>query len=270
LKESLKMPVFSLLSLNTFGIPFYLSLSRIKRLAQELNALAPSVICLQEIQQNALIPLLQRNFTGYSHFAFFRNSLAPKGGLFTVSTYPVLASRFFPFPNRGKWFSSGFADWALNKGVLLVELDIQGHHVIVMNTHLQANYPGNWRLDNSHAQIQLDQVKAITELAQNQPEDALVLVCGDFNFPRQTPIYEWMIAHSGLIDPLVNDPHPTYQPFPLVPSRWKTTLDYFFYRVPQDKDWKVSAQIIPIVNTRARHAIQRFLTDHQALLLHVG
>ena len=76
------MPPFSLLSLNTFGVPFYLSTWRIKLLAAELNRLAPTVICLQEIQQSAYLLLLQNGLTAYPTRAFYRNRFAPKGGLF--------------------------------------------------------------------------------------------------------------------------------------------------------------------------------------------
>ena len=117
---------FSLLSLNTFGVPFYLSSWRLKRLTVELNRLAPTVICLQEIQQNAYLPLLERGLTGHPNQTFFRNRYAPKGGLFSASTLasPVMESGFYPFPNQGKPLSIGFSDYALNKGVLVSKLEI--------------------------------------------------------------------------------------------------------------------------------------------------
>ena len=98
------MDQFSLLSLNTFGVPFYLSIGRIKHLALELNRLAPSVLCLQEIQQNTYLPLLQQRLTSYSHFTFFRNRFAPKGGLF-IATAPgckVLQGDVFPISEPGQ------------------------------------------------------------------------------------------------------------------------------------------------------------------------
>jgi endonuclease/exonuclease/phosphatase family metal-dependent hydrolase len=266
------MSLFSLLSLNTFGVPFYLSSRRIKRLTAELNRLAPTVICLQEIQQNAYLPLLQQGLATYSHSAFFRNRFAPKGGLFTasVSDCSLMQSAFFPYPNQGRLMSIGFSDWALNKGVLLVKLEVDGHCFVVMNTHLQANYLGDWRLSNPQTQIQLDQVNYLVELVHAQPKDAWVIVCGDFNFPRQTPAYRQMILQSRLMDALSGDPRPTYLPFPLVPVKWLTSLDYVFYRAPAGKALNVSADIIPVVNSSAQRPLQRFLTDHQALRLNIG
>jgi hypothetical protein len=267
-----KMASFSMLSLNTFGVPFYLSLWRIKRLAAELNQLAPTVLCLQEIQQNAYLPLLQRGLAAYSHQAYFRNPLAPKGGLFTasLSTCPMIKRDFFPFPNQGRALSIGFADWALNKGVLMASLEFNRCHFVIMNTHLQANYRGDWRASNSQTQIQLDQVKYLIELIHAQREDACVVVCGDFNFPHQSPAYQEMVSHSGLTDALAGDPRPTYLPFPLIPSKkWQIPLDYIFYRPPVGKTWSIKPDIMPVANNSAKLQFQRFLTDHCALTLFI-
>jgi endonuclease/exonuclease/phosphatase family metal-dependent hydrolase len=265
------MPSFSLLSLNTFGVPFYLSYWRLGTLAAELDRIAPSVICLQEIQQNTYLPRLKQGLAAYPHLAYFRNRFAPKGGLFTASraACPVVRSAFYPFPHRGKWLSIGFADWALNKGVLLTELEIERRRVIVMNTHLQANYLSDWRPSNTQSQIQLQQVKFLAELALAQPGEAWVFVCGDFNFPPHAPVYKQMVALSGLTDVFAAGWRPTYQPFPLFPSKWLITLDYFFYRPPDGERAAVTADILPIVNSSARWSFQRFLTDHHALIVNI-
>ncbi|HTP02629.1 MAG TPA: endonuclease/exonuclease/phosphatase family protein [Anaerolineales bacterium] len=270
--DAAQKPAFSVLSLNTFGIPFYLSTWRIRPLTAILRNLAPTVICLQEVQQNAYVPALQRGLKGYSDFAFFHKPFAPRGGLFTAaaSGCKVRESKFYPFPNQGKPLSIGFSDWWLNKGVLLVNLEVAGTHLVAMNTHLQANYMGDWQPSNAQTQIQLDQVSYLVELIQAQSQDAWVTVCGDFNFPREAPAYERMANGSGMTDPLLRDPRSTYQPFPLVPPKWKMTLDYFFYRPPRGERADVTADIVPIVNPAGRYSVQRFLTDHQALLLNIG
>ena len=265
------MPLFSLLTLNTFGIPFFISLPRIKRLAVKLNQLAPSVLCLQEIQQNVYLAPLQQGLTTYSHFAYFHNRIAPKGGLFTASdpTAQVMMSNFFPYPNQGRPLSIGFSDWALNKGVLMVSLQIHERSFVIMNTHLQANYRADWRPTNSQTKIQLDQLKYLAELIHVQPKDAWVIVCGDFNLPRQAPAYKQFVTQSGLTDALVDDSRPTYQPFPLVSAKWRTSLDYIFYQMPAGATLKVTADIIPVVNSSARWSFQQFLTDHHALTINI-
>jgi endonuclease/exonuclease/phosphatase family metal-dependent hydrolase len=258
---------FSVLSLNTFGIPFFLSGPRIVRLAQELNRLAPAVLCLQEVQQNAYVPLWQRCLAEYPQVAFEWNTLAPKGGLLTAARHPLLHSRFYPYPNRGRLLSIGFSDWALFKGVLLTEFLIEEQLIVIMNTHMHANYTANWTPRGSMARIQFDQVRFLTSLVQAQPDEALVIVCGDFNFPRSTFLYEHLVRNAGLIDPLAEDPRPTYRPFPLVPSRWSIPLDFMLYRPPQAEAPHFTADIIPVEAASARLPTQRFLTDHHALTL---
>jgi endonuclease/exonuclease/phosphatase family metal-dependent hydrolase len=264
------MDTFSLLSINTFGVPFYLSLGRIKRLAAVINQLQPTVACLQEIQQNALLPLLQRGLAAYPSLAFFRNALAPKGGLFTAACSAAIKREFFPFWNQGKPASIGFSDWALNKGALQVNLEFYGHKFAILNTHLQANYRGDWRLSNGQTQIQLDQVKDLVKLIHALPQDTWVIVCGDFNFPRLSPAYQEMISQSGLIDALTGDPRPTYRPFPLVSKSWKTSLDYIFYRIPTGENATVTPDIVTIENASAHLPFNRFLTDHNALTLKIS
>jgi Endonuclease/Exonuclease/phosphatase family len=261
------MPQFSLLTLNTFGLPFFLGWSRLGRLPQALSSYDTTLLCFQEIQQNAYIPLLQRLLSKYPHSAFEPNRLAPKGGLLTFSRTPLLSGQFVGFRNRGQWRSLGFGDWALNKGVLRTVLEVEGHPIIVLSTHLHANYAGDWRPENPMARIQHDQVLHLAEIVRQQPENALVITCGDFNFPRGTFLYNEFLTHSGLRDPLAADPRPTYRPFPLVPARWNISLDFLFVSNPQWQGLQIYADVIPIEDTKKRWAAQRFLSDHNALSL---
>jgi endonuclease/exonuclease/phosphatase family metal-dependent hydrolase len=261
--------MLSLLTLNTFGIPFFISQPRIKRMAEIVNRLEPTVLCLQEIQHNVYLEPLMHGLPAYSNYIYRRNLIAPKGGLFTavMPTCRVVRSTFLPYPNQGHPVSIGFSDWALNKGAYLVELEAGERRVIVLNTHLQANYLADWRPSNSQTRIQLDQVGYLAQLVHAQAQEAWVIACGDFNFPRHTSAYQELISQSGLVDTFVNDPRPTYQPFPLVSKSWQTSLDYILYRCPAGDPATITGEIIPIVNTTARWPFHRFLTDHHALLL---
>jgi endonuclease/exonuclease/phosphatase family metal-dependent hydrolase len=189
------------------------------------------------------------------------------GGLVTVSRLPFVRHEFYPFPNRGRWWSIGIADWALRKGVLVTCIDVEVQQVIVLNTHLHANYLGSWTKDNALARIQSDQVRFLAELAKAQPADALVIICGDFNFPRDTFLYEELSQISGFIDPLKDDPRPTYRPVSFLASKWSVTLDFIFYRKPDKIDMSVAADILPIENSIGRNKRSRFLSDHCALNL---
>ena len=261
---------FSLLSLNIFGIPFFLSWGRLVRLTKLLERLDPTVICLQEIQQNAYAPLLIQRLPTYPYQAIFPHIYAPKGGLGTFSRMPLIQQRFEPYLDRGLRFFITFADWALFKGVLVVLLQVEGVDVFVLNTHLNANYSGDWHHKNPLALVQLRQVQKLSALLEEMPAEALIVLCGDLNFPRASFLYEELVSRNGLTDPLRDDPRPTYRPFPLVPASWKTSLDYILYRLPQGKDFNIQADILPVEDSSQKSALRRFLTDHCALTLNVG
>jgi endonuclease/exonuclease/phosphatase family metal-dependent hydrolase len=262
------MPSFSLLTLNSFGLPFFLGWRRMGILADELNRREDTVHCLQEIQQTAYVPILRNRLTNYPYQYHKQNTYAPMGGLVTASRLPFQQNEFLPFPNRGRLFSIGFADWALQKGVMVTAFDVEGQRVIVLNTHIHANYLGKWDHDNSLAKIQSNQVQYLAEKARSQPDDALVIICGDFNFPRNSFLYEELVEISGFTDPLKDDTRPTYRPVSMLASKWSVTLDFIFFREPIGTDLSIDADILPIENSAARNHNSRFLSDHCALNFH--
>lgn len=263
------MSTFSLFSLNTFGLPFFLGWRRLGRLAEEIEPLAYDVLCLQEIQQNAYVPLLLNKLHGYNWPAYELNLFTPKGGLVSLARVPIESRRFIPFNDRGRLWSIGFADWALMKGILCIYLQVDTHRLVVMNTHLHANYVGAWSIKNGMANIQRHQIQHLAAVVRSLPEDTLVIACGDFNFPRTTFLYDELIAESGMTDPLANDPRPTYRPFSVVPAKWSVPLDFMLVRVPANEPVKLEADILPIEFSRAQSRAGRFLSDHCALTLKI-
>ncbi len=262
------MSQFSLLTVNTFGLPFFLAWFRLERLANKLASYGTTVLCLQEIQQNAYVPLLRRRLPQYAYCASELNRFAPKGGLVTFSRLPLSSNQFVAYENRGRRWSTGFADWALHKGILRTEIEIEAQPIVILNTHLHANYARDWGVENAMARIQRDQERELAAMMRAAPAGALVIACGDFNFPRGVSLYEEFVKQSGASDPLAGDPRPTYRPFPLMPSKWAIALDFIFVR-GLGGDAQVRADILPLENPSARWPHQRFLSDHNALILNV-
>jgi endonuclease/exonuclease/phosphatase family metal-dependent hydrolase len=263
------MGKFSLLSLNTFGVPLYMGWNRLDRLARQLDRSPAMLICLQEVQQHAYLSLIQRGLASYPYAISERHIYAPKGGLAIYSRLPVIRHRFEAYQDMGTWHSLSFPDWATHKGILSVNLEVDGLPIIVLNTHLNASYSGVWRRTNSLAQIEQRQVQQLHQAIHALPLDALVIACGDFNFPRYCFLYEELVAQNNLLDPLVNDQRTSYRPFPLVSSKWKTSLDYLLVRQPAGKDFQVRADVVEISDSQKWLPFQRFLTDHNALMLHI-
>lgn len=264
------MSEFSLLSLNTFGLPFYLGWERLGRLTRYLDVLPVTAICLQEIQQNAYAHLIQRGLPSYPHAAYERHHYAPKGGLAIFSRLPATDQRFEVYSDRGAWHSISFADWALHKGIQSVSFDVEGTPITVLNTHLNANYSGNWRSSNRLTSILHRQVQQLNLAICALPEESLIIICGDFNFPRNSFLYEELLAQNDLFDPLAEDQRATYRPFPLAPSKWNTSLDYVLVRRPAGRNFQVHADLIAMEDTTKLLPFRRFLTDHNALILHAS
>jgi endonuclease/exonuclease/phosphatase family metal-dependent hydrolase len=263
------MGEFSLLSLNTFGLPLYMGWGRLRRMARELNRLPATAICLQEVQQNAYVALLQRGLPDYPHHLFERHHFAPRGGLALFSRLPFAGRRFEVYQDRGGMFSISFIERLQHKGIQLAYFEIENLPVFVLNTHMNANYGGVWHPANHLTRILHSQVQQLNQAIHFLPQDALILICGDLNFPRNSFLYEELIAHNHLFDPLRDDPRATYRPFPLAPAKWNTSLDYVLVRRPAGMSVRAQADLLPIEDTAKQHPVQRFLTDHNALVLHV-
>jgi hypothetical protein len=260
---------FSILSLNTFGVPFYLSRGRLVRLASILSRYENTVVCLQEVQQNAYVPLLSRHLKGYTYQAVYPHVYAPKGGLGTYSKEPLSRIRFVPYTDRGLRLLVTFSDWALYKGILVTRVRMGPARIWILNTHMNANYTGVWSRSNLLARVQKSQVRQLINLIKTLPGQDYLIVCGDLNFPRSAYLYDELITGAGLRDPLKTDPRPTYRRFPLTPAKWNMTLDYLLVRTPPGKDPVLEADLLDLEDESQKNPMRRFLTDHRALVLRI-
>src|SRR5919109_3807615 len=202
------MATFSLLTLNCFGTPVPSTRRRLLTLAHELNNRDACIVCLQEVQAHPYRRLLTETCMGYPANAYAPFLHAPKGGLLTLARRPIERAHFTLYRERGLWYTPAVADWLLHKGVLQTHLRHGDLPIVVLNTHLTANYTGDWRAGNRYARAERNQLRQLAEIVAAQPSEALVLVAGDFNIPRGSWLYDEFLASSGLIDPLAGDQRP--------------------------------------------------------------
>lgn len=167
-----------------------------------------------------------------------------------------------PYAAQGPWLGPTLMDRLTGKGALIVRLACDGLPVVVINTHLLANYGADWRQGGSAARHQRRQLAQLAEIVRRQPADSLVLLAGDFNLPRGSWLYEEFVAESGMADPMAGDPRPTYRPFPGVPARYALPLDMVFVRVPA----QLQASVEPRLCLDERVALvgggRDYLSDH--------
>jgi endonuclease/exonuclease/phosphatase family metal-dependent hydrolase len=223
---------FSLLTFNCFGGLNWTTPRRLRSLVRELETLAPSVVCLQEVQTNWALRLLLRASAAYPAHAYLPGLSAPLGALLTLARLPLHSPHFTRYTTQGGWFGPTVMDQLTQKGILISRTEQRKQPVIVINTHLVANYMANWRPESRAAGDQRRQLQQLAAVVQTQPENAIVLVAGDFNIPRGSWLYDQFLAESGLQDPLAGDVRPTYRPFPGVPARYALPIDFVLMRTP--------------------------------------
>jgi len=186
---------------------------RRRTLGKILNRSALDVICLQEILWRWSLAELRDICSTYPHVACESRGPVITGGLITLSRWPIVERRYVAYHVRTPRRSPRF-DWLLRKGMLITRLEVAGHPVTVVNTHLMANSDGDWSRTNRHSlalQAELHQLAG--ELAM---VDAGVpmLVMGDFNVPRDSWLFDEFLVMTGLRDTMAGDTRPTYRPTP--------------------------------------------------------
>ncbi len=256
------MPSFSLLTFNVFGVPAPGTSARLRTLARQVDTEGLTVVCLQEVQANPYRKLLMQATTRYDYAAFEPFVHAPKGGLLTLSREPVLASSFTLYRERGLWYTPALADWILHKGLLITRYRLHGQPIVVINTHLTANYMGNWGRGNAYAEHEHRQLMQLAEVVEAQSRDAIVIVAGDFNVPRGTWLYESFLRESRLIDPLADSIEPTLRKRTGIPDRYFGAIDYVLFRSPLLPGWRTQSrqrfhEPVLLSNGRKEH-----LSDH--------
>ncbi|NJN82079.1 MAG: hypothetical protein HC802_07205 [Caldilineaceae bacterium] len=256
------MTVFSLLTFNCFGGANWTTPRRLRALARELGQMAPEVVCLQEVQTHYAHRLLVHTCRSHPEHASVPSLYAPRGALLTLARLPLSQTHFVPYETQGEWLGPTLMDRLTQKGMLLTHLHHAGIPIIVINTHLLANYWANWRPESRPARQQQRQLQQLASLVRAQPSTALVLVAGDFNLPRSSWLYDDFLTHSGMSDLLTDDPRPTYRPFPGVPVRYALPIDFVFIRPPPDL--RVQADADLCFNEKFAFADGRrgYLSDH--------
>ncbi len=263
------MNSFTILTLNCFGVPMPSTRRRLFALSRVLNDLDADVVCLQEVQANPYRRLLLKACTGYLYHSYRSFVHAPKGGLLTLSRHPIHQSRFTLYNERGLWYTPAIADWILHKGILVSHIQYGDLPIVVMNTHLTANYTGDWSPANRFALHEWEQLQQLAGLVHTQPEECLVLVTGDFNIPRGSWLSEQFLAKSGLTDALAGDLRPTFRPLSGMPARYAAPIDFILFRAPDSI--KGSLTIESCLMFEEKHQAeggQRFyLSDHKGIKL---
>lgn len=260
---------FSLLSLNCFGLWLPDTRRRLLALAKELEGGPYQVLCLQEIQLHRYRSLLVEGCSSYPYALSEPYMHCPKGGLLTLSRLPFLSNSFEPYTDRGLWYTPMLLDRLFFKGMLITRLIWNSTPMVIINTHLLANFAGDWERGGMYARVEEKQLRQLAETVRSQPADSVVLVVGDFNIPRGGGHYHDFLAHSGLTDLLAGDTRPTLRLPIRAPSRFSFAIDYALIRIPKDLALKVNCDLCFSGKYRLTNRREDYLSDHCGIELHI-
>ncbi len=105
----------------------------------------------------------------------------------------------------------------MRKGVLLVRVRVGDRHMTIANTHLSANMTDDWTPGNPYARVEADELGQLAAFLAHPNVTAPLIVAGDFNVPRDSPILGDFLATTGLVDVMAGDEETTYRPTPELP-----------------------------------------------------
>ena len=237
---------------------------RLLALARELERRGDQVVCLQEIQLNHYRRLLEKACTSYP-YSFYEPYLhCPKGGLLTLSRISM-SKHFEPYTERGLWYTPMFMDRQLSKGMLIHKFDWAGLPMVVINTHILANYAGDWERHGLYSRVEKKQLAQLAETVRSQPKDSIIIVVGDFNIPRNSKLYHDFLENSGLTDPLAGDTRPTLRLPPGIPARFSFPIDYVLIRMPETCPLKIDCDLCLSNKYWIDHRRQDYLSDHHGI-----
>lgn len=242
----------NLVTYNIWGLPSWMTGAphgRYPKIARELERLDPDIILLQEAWTAAARKAAPNNGRWVIARAAGQHTLFQQDGLMTLSKFPIIGGRFYPFSR------AAFPDRFVNKGMLKVTLQLPNGQVLnVWNVHLQ---------DGGSLKVRRSQVLEIVSRVQAADDGQIAdLVGGDFNCTPESALFQEL---SKALGPSVQQlagikPFVTWDGMSAKPGAG-VTLDYFFIkgRVPL-QHW----QAMPRVAFATDRLTQR-LSDHFGL-----
>jgi endonuclease/exonuclease/phosphatase (EEP) superfamily protein YafD len=141
--------------------------------------------------------------------------------------------------------------------------------MVIINTHILANYVGDWERYGMYARVEETQLRQLAETVREQPADSIVIVVGDFNIPRGGKLYQNFLASSGLTDPLAGDTRPTLRVLPGVPTRFCLPIDYIPTRIPETFSLRIDCDLCLSDKYWIDHWHQAYLSDHHGIELRI-
>lgn len=255
--------------MNCLGLPLPVPglRRRLQALGKELAASGVDIACLQEVGRWQHLQRLRQDEHAWPYALAIQYPYAPKGGLVTLSRLPFFFTNHTTFREQGPPVSVHTPERLQGKGMLMAVLQLAGRDIVILNTHLAANYTARWTHGNPFVKIERAQLREVAQVVEAIPDETIVVVAGDFNVPRGSWLYHELLAATHLHDPLRESTEPTYRPLPGMPARAAQALDHILVRWPRNLAVDVCSELCFREPVHLAHGMTGLLSDHLGVRL---
>ena len=182
-----KKKTITITSYNIQMTPFHATNNRLVQIIQELKDKNTDVICLQECFLQCVVDVLV-DFLKHFGYKYTAEDLQKgnflRSGLLILSKYPLHHVKCHTFA------SSSFIDSLSDKAFLSCVVHTPTHKVVLINTHLQSDYPFlNYKKTRNKQIQQLIQSLFRKEELSIDSLDYDIILCGDFNIDKKSREY---------------------------------------------------------------------------------
>jgi hypothetical protein len=195
--------------------------ARYQAIGEYFEASDVDVVNFQEVLSYYHLRLLTKHLPSFRYAVQRPSAAGPAGGLVTMSRRRVIGREFRRFP----WAPGvrlPFRAWvgASLKGILTTRLAEPG--VRIMNTHLVANFDGDWSPQSRYYELHRQQLATLASVVGSGPS----VVSGDFNVARDSSLFEDFMATSRLGDAFGGECPPTFRSEYLGPGQLSRCIDF--------------------------------------------
>ncbi|MFF1822329.1 endonuclease/exonuclease/phosphatase family protein [Kribbella sp. NPDC058245] len=253
-------------SLNTRGMPL-----RGSRLGERYAAIGAvfeasdvDVVNFQEVLTYYHLRQLVRAMPSYRFVSFRRSVAGPAGGLLTLSRTAIARIDYTHFPLPAAADVVGLPrlsrQQARLKGVLVTHLA----GVAVLNTHLLANFDGDWSETNRYYRLQHQQLTTLAHAVAALDKPAVIT--GDFNLASNSPLYRTFIQDTGLLNAFGDNCPPTFHASYLRSNQSPHCIDFLLL---SDSSITVKTTQLTFTGPLPMPGGHDYLTDHLGLQAHL-
>lgn len=185
-----------------------------------------------------------------------------------MSRWPIRQWRYETYRRRGRWNTLGFADLLIHKGFQVVRLEVDGQAMVVINTHLLANYAEDWSRDGDYALRQRDELQQLARSLATIDAGTPLVVAGDLNVPAGSWLYEDFLRAAGMRDVFDGPREPTGRA-ELGHKEPPQAIDHVLVRVPREWQLHTSARLVFQEELRLVTGKSGHLSDHFGIEAHI-